>query len=413
MTEEDLMKDGGAAKRTEASAPAEEVKEDLGKTREFQPAVKGALKDILKEKTRRIPTEEIARERFRFLRRKDRQQAELDQVPEEPKQEEPVLPNEEDIIHAADAVSVEDAQGAAAAEPAAGMQQAVESAGMEAGEETAAETAEETAQENAEETVQDAAEEMTAEEAGEPAEEPAEEEAPEEEPLDEEDILPPDIRPLFYGFTETPGIEKQISDALWQAIDRGEDRTSRSGNILILGPHCSGKTTLAMNLAKAVAQEKGNESMKIAKIYAADFNRKDIASTIAKIAGGTLIIEEAGDLEPAAIEQLTTAMEFRTDQLLVILEDEQQYIHDLLMKHPRFTMKFTSQIYLPVYGAEELLNFAQLFAGEQDCVISEDGEERYGRRSRPSRNRERPSHWRTSTRWSPMPSKDRASSFAG
>lgn len=193
-------------------------------------------------------------------------------------------------------------------------------------------------------------------------------------------LIPEHLRFMFSGFTEVEGLEPQIATAIIQAVTKGDDRTSRSGNILIFGPHGAGKTTLALNIAKAVAQDKGNASMKIAKIYAADFNRKDIAATIAKIAGGTLIIEEAGDLEDNAIDQLTTAMEFRTDGLLIILEDEQQYIHDMLMNHPRFTMKFTSQIYIPVYTAEELLNFAQIYANSQDCVIGEDGQEELYRR---------------------------------
>ena len=413
MTEDELMKNGTAGKTAE-SRPAAETSTDaaaesagqksaqeLQKTREFDPVKHGGIRNILKEKTIRIPVEEVAKERFRFLRRREREHLE-ENIPEETVN--PVLPNEEDIIAAAEAVGTKAAEEAGQAQAAAEAETAQVSEAAGAGETAeTAETAEEgyDAAENeaaGEFEEQQAAEEETAEEMTEetaaetdadeePYDEAAEQSAEEEmtdeeydeydeEPLDEADILPPDIRPLFYGFTETPGVEKQISDAIWQAADRGEDRTSRSGNILILGPHCSGKTTLAMNLAKAVAQERGNDSMKIAKIYAADFNRKDIASTIAKIAGGALIIEEAGDLEPSAIEQLTTAMEFRTDQLLVILEDEQQYIHDLLMRHPRFTMKFTSQIYLPVYGAEELISFAQLFANEQDCVISEDGEEK-------------------------------------
>jgi hypothetical protein len=195
-----------------------------------------------------------------------------------------------------------------------------------------------------------------------------------DEPESQEERLtiPAHLRDLFGGFTAVEGLEDQIANAILQAESKGDDKTSRSGNILIFGAHASGKTTLAMNIAKAVAQEKGSQTMKIARIYAADLNRKDIAATIAKIAGGTLIIEEAGDLEPGTVEQLTTAMEFRTDGLLMILEDEQQYIHELLMQHPRFTMKFTAQIYIPAYNVEELAGFGQIYANAQDYMIGEE-----------------------------------------
>ncbi len=190
-----------------------------------------------------------------------------------------------------------------------------------------------------------------------------------EEPLQ----IPDYLRGFFEGFTGVEGLEDQIENAILQVEAKGDDRTSRNGNILIFGAHRSGKTTVATGIAKAVALEKGSSVAKMAKIYAADLNRKDIASTIAKIAGGTLIIEEAGDLEPNTVEQLTTAMEFRTDGLVVILEDEQKYVHELLMQHPRFTMKFTAQIYLPDYTADELAMFAQESAMAQDFKISDEG----------------------------------------
>jgi len=178
-------------------------------------------------------------------------------------------------------------------------------------------------------------------------------------------------RELFTGFLEIQNMEAQIASAILQAGQKGEDRTSRTGNVLIFGGHGCGKTTIATGLAKAIAQEKGNQFVKMAKIYASDFNRKDIASTIAKIAGGTLIIEEAGDLEDNVVDQLTTAMEFRTDGLILILEDEQKYLHDLLMRHPRFTMKFTAQIFIPVFTIDELVNFGEIYAGDQDYVFSD------------------------------------------
>jgi len=175
----------------------------------------------------------------------------------------------------------------------------------------------------------------------------------------------------FQGFLGIGTLESQIAQAIGQAQSRSGDRTSRDGNILILGAHGSGKTTIATGIARALAEDRGSSSVRMAKIYAADLNRKDIAATIAKIAGGVLIIEEAGDLDDAIVDQLATAMEFRTDGLLVILEDEQRYIHDLLMRHPRFTMKFTAQIYVPEYTSENLVEFGRLYAQKQDYVFSD------------------------------------------
>ena len=184
-------------------------------------------------------------------------------------------------------------------------------------------------------------------------------------------MLREDQRGFFEGFLNIQNLEEQIASAIIQAEQKGEDRTSRTGNVLIFGDHGCGKTTIAMGIAKAVAQDRGSQYLKMARIYATDLNRKDIAATIAKIAGGVLIIEEAGDLEDAIVDQLTTAMEFRTDGMIMILEDEQRYIHDLLMRHPRFTMKFTSQIFIPTFTIDELVHFGEIYAGQQDYVFSD------------------------------------------
>ncbi|MCR5162189.1 MAG: hypothetical protein K6C06_10495, partial [Lachnospiraceae bacterium] len=184
--------------------------------------------------------------------------------------------------------------------------------------------------------------------------------------------LKPELRDSFSGFTEVPGLESQIAYAIQQAVAKGNDRTSRTGNVLITGGHGYGKTTIAIGLAKAIAQERGSQYVKMARIYATDLSRKDIAATIAKIAGGVLIIEEAGDLSDQTADQLTTAMEFRTDGLIIIMEDERKYLVKLLENHPRFGMKFTSQIHLPVYTADELVTFAEVYADDQNYTLSEE-----------------------------------------
>ena len=184
--------------------------------------------------------------------------------------------------------------------------------------------------------------------------------------------LKPELRDSFSGFTEVPGLESQIAYAIEQAVAKGNDRTSRTGNVLITGGHGYGKTTIAIGLAKAIAQERGSQYVKMARIYATDLSRKDIAATIAKIAGGVLIIEEAGDLSDQTADQLTTAMEFRTDGLIIIMEDEKKYLVKLLENHPRFGMKFTSQIHLPEYTADELVTFGEVYADDQNYTLSEE-----------------------------------------
>ena len=310
---EKLLRNKKAVPTYTEEKPADE--DDLGKTRRIvntkEELMEAAKKEILAEKTIRIPTEEISRK-----------------IQEEPLRQE----TQDEAPEYDEAVSdVEEIDGAQEAE--------------------AEMYPEETYEENdsyGEDGYDDYEEEYL--------------------------TIPSHLRNLFSGFTEIEGLEDQIANAIIQAESKGDDRTSRTGNILIFGAHGSGKTTLAMNIAKAIAQDKGSQVMKMAKIYATDLNRKDIAATVAKIAGGTLIIEEAGDLEPGTVEQLTTAMEFRTDGLVVILEDEQKYIHELLMRHPRFTMKFTAQIYIPEYTVEELAMFGQIYANAQDYVIGEEAQ---------------------------------------
>ena len=55
----------------------------------------------------------------------------------------------------------------------------------------------------------------------------------------------------------------------------------------------------------------------------------------------------------------------------LILTGRTSPIHDLLMRHPRFTMKFTAQIYIPQYSNEDLVNFGTIYAESRDYVFSD------------------------------------------
>lgn len=181
-----------------------------------------------------------------------------------------------------------------------------------------------------------------------------------------------DEQSIFSYFSSVCGLREQIALALEEAKHKVKlDRTSRSGNIVITGLPGSGRTTLGIRFAKVLSKFKGEKSARIAKIYAEDFNKKDIPSTIAKIAGGTLIIEEAGDLEDGVVKQLAKAMEFRTDGLIVILEDEKHLLKALFDKHPELAEKFTSEVTIPIFTNDELVAFGKMYAFDEDFRIED------------------------------------------
>ena len=88
-----------------------------------------------------------------------------------------------------------------------------------------------------------------------------------------------------------------------------------------------------------------------------------------------LIIEEAGDLNDTVVDTLTKAMDFRTDGLVIILEDEPKYIADMLKRHRVFAEKFNSEIVIPIFTNEELVLFGKIYAMDHDYKIAEGAEE--------------------------------------
>ena len=149
------------------------------------------------------------------------------------------------------------------------------------------------------------------------------------------------------------------------------DKTSSHGNVLLIGDAGNGRTTLALGMAKILGRCKGLQSQKVAKIYAEDLNGKDIAATVNKIAGGILIIEEAGDLSDSAAAQLSMAMDFKTDGLIVFLEDERRYLMDLLGRNPQFAQKFDITLNVPTLTNDELVEFGRYYALQNDCVMDD------------------------------------------
>ena len=232
--------------------------------------------------------------------------------------------------------------------------------------------------------VQEAVQAVEPEKPAEAAE--AAEETPVQTAQQEAEPQQPKIDPMSYVRTGLDEKEKSLL-GFWSSI-RGmneqvnevvtlmmrsilTDKTSSHGNVLLIGDAGNGRTTLALGMAKILGRCKGLQSQKVAKIYAEDLNGKDIAATVNKIAGGILIIEEAGDLSDSAAAQLSMAMDFKTVGLIVFLEDERRYLMDLLGRNPQFAQKFDITLNVPTLTNDELVEFGRYYALQNDCVMDD------------------------------------------
>lgn len=193
----------------------------------------------------------------------------------------------------------------------------------------------------------------------------------------ERDIIPREKKmtseeeKLFTYFAKVPGLREQIVDALYDAQICASDKTSRTGNIIVMGGRETGKTRLISGLIPAICKQLNLEASKVAYVFADQINGKNIAEIVRKMSGGFLVIENANQLTKETVNQLNKAMEFRTDGLIVIIEDEKIGMRKLIARFPKFTSKFTSMINIPVFTNDELVNFAKIYTRENGYTIDQ------------------------------------------
>ena len=178
-------------------------------------------------------------------------------------------------------------------------------------------------------------------------------------------------RRLFTYFAPIPGMTQQINEALDTAQESACAKTSQAGNIIVTGREGSGKTRLSEGLIKALCKERQMEGAKVAFITAQELNKKDPIAVVGKLSGGFLVVENAGELDGDVVEDMSKAMEFKTNRLTVILEDLKPGIRSLEEKYPEFIKKFDSRIVIPVFTNDELVSFAKTYAKELGYKIDD------------------------------------------
>ena len=184
--------------------------------------------------------------------------------------------------------------------------------------------------------------------------------------------LTDDQKAIFTYFMPVKGMEKQLCRALAGVVNRLKESSNAStGNLIIQGSQGCGKTVLATSIVKVLQMECGKPNGRIGKIDAEALNKKDLHQLLKKIAGGCLIIEQAGEINRETAVSLSLLLEQDDSGLLVILEDSAIGIKKALATDDGFAKKFTESVTVPIFTNDELVVFARSYANELGYEIDE------------------------------------------
>lgn len=96
---------------------------------------------------------------------------------------------------------------------------------------------------------------------------------------------------------------------------------------------------IAVEALKQIHKENGVKNP-VAKITGSKLSKRGIMSCADKLAGKDLVIEEAGDLTPSALNELNTLMEHDNSGMIVVLIDNPKQMETLHQEHPVLASKF-------------------------------------------------------------------------
>ena len=133
-----------------------------------------------------------------------------------------------------------------------------------------------------------------------------------------ENSLPKGADEFLGKYMTVDTINRQMKDTI-TAIDKYRNAPK---NLVILCKHGFGTTNIAIDFAKSYYAMGVCKNSTVAVIKAAAFNKVDLNSAVAKLQGGCLVIENAGNVRQDKLDQLTEVISNKSNDIAVILTGE-------------------------------------------------------------------------------------------
>lgn len=173
---------------------------------------------------------------------------------------------------------------------------------------------------------------------------------------------------LFASFVPTRGAMKKLVRALDQL-----SLAAYTGNLIITGDPGSDTLNLAKNIVKDVRAKDHNFSGKLARIEGGAFNKKDAGELVAKLAGGALVIDNAGEIDDEGAGRLIEALNQEQTGILVILIDTKRNIKKLISANPEMESFFNARFDIEALDNGTLAAYGCQYAKMQEYAIDELG----------------------------------------
>ncbi len=173
---------------------------------------------------------------------------------------------------------------------------------------------------------------------------------------------------IFAAFNGIEVVKAQLVEAM-EKISMDGDK----GNVIILGPIESGRKDFAIDIIKAMQITDSRFSGKVAKIAGKALNKKDISSTLAKLGGGALIVEEAGELSKETLQNICNSLIKEKLCIAIVIEDKKNALKPLMDEIPEINQTFNIMIDLPEFSNDDLVAYAKGYARECEYGIDEMG----------------------------------------
>lgn len=180
-------------------------------------------------------------------------------------------------------------------------------------------------------------------------------------------LLKDEERVFLDRYLYMSGMEKRLCRYIGAKRAEAVGKIDNAGHVAIMGNRTTDKIAFAINLFKALHAYDEDREQKLARISAEKINEKGYELYADKLAGQTLVIENAGRLKR---ETLISMMKLSRNTLFIIIDEEFE-INKLFADNPDIADNFTGCFLLKQYTVNELVDIAKDYAEGQGWRVED------------------------------------------